>query len=264
VRGRTLLGVAVASIALACGDVPTLPGGIAFITPVIAPSPSIAWGDTLRDSLGRAAPLRVFAIGRGGDTIRTITVRYLLTSLNTGATLAGEGLLVAADTLGSLRLVAQVTSADGVPVQLQSAELSIPVVPRADAIAPTTVDTSSSTLPVNTPLPVTVSGVGPTGARGTVAGIRVRYRIASVYPTSATSLTRLFYLAEGNSVVRPDSTTALDTTSSAGVASRSLVGLAPPAGETGADSVVVLATARSERGVILAGSPVKFTVRIRR
>ena len=43
-----LAGVTLAVVALACGEVPTLPGGIAYISPVILPAPAVALGDTLR------------------------------------------------------------------------------------------------------------------------------------------------------------------------------------------------------------------------
>jgi hypothetical protein len=278
---RALATAAGAFIALviagACGEVPTLPGGVAYITPIQLPSPTVAAGDTMRDSLGRAMPLRVYAVGRDADTIRDVTVRWLLTSLNSGATIGGDGYLVAPDSLTSLRLVAQVTSANGTTLQLQTAEVTVPVVPLADSLAPTTTDTLSTVLPLASDLSVTVTGVGPAattstggvtgttaGARGPVTGIRVRYRVAEVYPASAPALRSLFYLANGSTVLRPDSTIALDTTKSGGTASRRLVGLAPGSTDTAVDSLTVTATALSQRGKPLRGSPVTFRIRIHR
>lgn len=272
------LAVAVLVIAGACGEVPTLPGGVAYITPIQLPSPSIAAGDTMRDSLGRAMPLRVYAVGRDvGDTIRDVTVRWLLTSLNSGATIGGDGYLVAPDSLTSVRLVAQVTSANGTPLQLQTAEVTVPVVPLADSLAPTTTDTLSSGLPLASDLSVTATGAGPAtttttggasgttaGVRSPVTGIRVHYRVDAVYPLNAPALRGLFYLANGTTVLRPDSTIAVDTTKSGGTASRRLVGLAPGSTDTPVDSVTVTATALSQRGVPLRGSPVTFRIRIRK
>lgn len=250
-------------VAAACGEVPTLPGSVAYISPIQLPSPTIVFGDTMRDSLGKAMPLRVFALARNGvDTIRSITVRYLLTTLNSGASLGGDGYLVAPDTLGTLRVVAQVTRANDIPLELQTAEVAIPVVPRADSIVSTRPD-STLALPLLTPLPVLVSGVGPR-TRGTVEGIRVRFAIAAVYPVSVPALRQQFYLANGVNILRPDSTIALDTTKAGGVATRSLVGVAGPTGGPAADSVLVTATARSQRGAPLAGSPVRIMIRTRR
>jgi len=67
-----LLAAALGVVALACGDVPTLEGGIAFISPVILPSPAVAFGDTLRNEAGEVAPLRVFAIDNAGDTLQNV------------------------------------------------------------------------------------------------------------------------------------------------------------------------------------------------
>lgn len=267
VRAATLV-LGAAAIAVACGDIPTFPAGITFITPIVAPSPSVAYGDTLRDSLGRAAPLRVFAFGRDTtDTIRTVTVRYLLTTIDTAAgartTIDRDGILVADSILRTLRIVAQVT--DGTsnsPFRLQTNELTIDIVPRADSIARTTSTEIAGVLPLVAPLSVTVTGVGPAG-RGVVSGIRVRYRIVQAFP--AVALAGRYYLTDdAGNVLRPDSTVALDTTNAAGVASRSFVGLAALDGGANADSVLVQAEAASQANVPLRGSRVRFVVKLRR
>lgn len=262
------LAMGTMAVVIACGDVPTFPLGITFITPIVAPSPSVAYGDTLRDSLGRAAPLRVFAFGRDTtDTIRTVTVRYLLTTVDTGAaartTIDRDGFLVADSVLRTLRLVAQVT--DGTsnsPFRLQTSELSIDVVPRADSIRRTTSTEIAGTLPIIAPLSVTVTGIGPAG-RGVVSGIRVRYRIVATFP--ALPLAGRYYLTDdAGNVLRPDSTVALDTTNASGIASRSFFGLAALDGGANADSVLVQAEASSHANVPLRGSPVRFVVKPRR
>jgi hypothetical protein len=254
-------------IALACGDVPTLPGGVAYITPVLLPSPTVAFGDTLRDSTGKVAPLRVFAVGRDStDTITDVTLRFILTSLRTGATINENGYLVAPESLTTVRVVAQVTGAAG--LQLQTPEITIDVVPLADSIAPTTAASAADTA-VSLPIPprvlsATVTGVGPGGTRGTVAGIRVRYRISEVYPAGISATGRYYLVGDGGTVLRPDSTVAIDTTGSNGVASRSFVGVRAVDGGANADSVVVTATATSQRGVPLRGSPARFVLRFRK
>lgn len=254
--------------ALACGDVPTLPGGVAFITPVLLPSPTIAFGDTMRDSLGVAAPLRVYAVGRDStDTIAGVTVRFILTSPRAGATIDERGYLVAPESLAALRLVAQVT--DGTPgsaLRLQTPEVTIEVVPRADSIARSgaVIDTAQALPIAPRALSVTVTGVGPGGTRGAVGGIRVRYRISQVYPAGIGAAGRYYLLAEGGSVLRPDSTIALDTTGSNGVASRSFVGVRATDGGADADSVLVTAAALSQRGTPLRGSPARFVIRFRK
>ena len=264
-RGRALVVAMAAAFAgaFACGDVPTLPGGVAFITPVQLPSPSVAFGDTLRDSAGNAAPLRVVATARDGTTITDVVVHYVLTSLNSGASIDERGFLRAPDSLGTLRLVAQVTdgtSSSG--LQLQTPEVSIDVVPLADSIAASGTRADSVSAPFVQPLQVTISGLGPTGTRAGVGGIRVHYRIVTAYP-AAVPIAGRFYLSDEQGVTqRPDSTISVDTTSSSGVASRSLVG--PDVGGTKADSVLVEATAFSQAHGALRGGPVRFMVRFKR
>jgi hypothetical protein len=263
---RVALGAIVAlAIGVACGEVPTLPLGIAYITPIITPSPSVAFGDTLRDSLGDAAPLRVYAIGRSdGDTIRNIALRFLITSLGSRATIDGSGYLVAPDSLQTLRLVAQVTDpAGGSGLQLQTPEFTIDVVPRADTIVATgTIDTAQA-LPLVRALSVTVSGVGPRQVRGTVGGIIVRFSIDSIYPSSVGAPGRYYLATEGSGLtLRPDSTMAVDTTTTSGVASRSFIGVLGPSGQGNADSVLVRAHARTQSGALLR--PGRIMIRMKK
>lgn len=261
------IGFAALGVAIACGDVPTLPFGVAYITPIQLPSPSVAVGDTMRDSLGVARPLRVFALGRDStDTISNVTLRFILTSLRTGARITDEGYLIAPDSLVTLRLVAQVT--DGTPtsdLKLQTPELSVDVVPLADSIAATsTAGDSLQALPLVRALSATVTGIGPGATRGPVGGIRVRYRVSQVFPSSVGAEGRYYLTNDANAVIRSDSTTAIDTTTASGVASRSFVGIRSATGGADADSVVVTATALSQRGVPLRGSPARFVIRIRK
>ena len=247
------------ALAVACGDVPTLADSIAFVTAIVPPAPAVAYGDTLRDSVGRAAPLRVFAIGRGGDTISGVATTFLLTSLRSGATVDANGYLVAPDSLLTLRIVAQVGG------RLQTPELSFDVVRRADAMGSTVSrDTSVRALPLVDSLSVTVTGLAPGGVRGAAKGIIVRYR-TRVFPASAAADRRFYLVADGGRVLRPDSTVAVDTSDVGGIASRTLIALRATGGEAEVDSVVVQATAHSLRDTTtLAGGPVRFVLRVRK
>src|SRR6185503_16619414 len=55
-------------LGVSCLDISSPVTGIAAITPIIAPTPSVVTGDTLRDTLGRVDSLRVFAFAPNGDT----------------------------------------------------------------------------------------------------------------------------------------------------------------------------------------------------
>jgi len=265
VRGTAVAGAfgAALAFALACGDVPTLPGGVAYITPIQLPSPSVAFGDTLRDSLGHAAPLRVIAISRDSTVITGLLVHYVLTSVNSGASVDNAGFLRAPDSLATLRLVAQVTdgTASGT-LQLQTPEVSIDVVPLADSMARSgTLPDTALSLPLLQALQVTVFGRG-SSARGPVGGIRVYYHVAAVYPGTVPAKGHVYLSDDQGGVLRADST-AIDTTSSSGIASRNLVGVVATDGTT-PDSVAVEASASSQKGQALTGSPVRFIVRFRK
>jgi len=67
-RVRTL-GFAAAAVLLLSCDLSVAPGGVYSISKLLLPSPGMVIGDTMRDSLGNAAPLRVLAFSVTGDSI---------------------------------------------------------------------------------------------------------------------------------------------------------------------------------------------------
>jgi hypothetical protein len=248
------LGTA-AVVAISCGEVPTLPDGVAYITPVLLPLPAVAAGDTLRDSLGRAAPLRVRAFGRDSQEILGLPTTFVTTSLPADVTIDANGFLVARDTVRSVQLVGRVGD------QLQTTAVTLLIVPEPSAIGRPAADEAGDTvltLPAVDTLRVTVTGV----YRGTVTpvnGIVVRYRIDSLRPAGLPSGRAVLTNASG-SVNRPDSTVAVDTTDASGNASRTLIVLAG----TGVETVFVSAAAQRLRGAApLDGSPLRFVVRVR-
>lgn len=69
-------GVAAVWTAVACLDVSSPITGIASISRIVAASPSVVLGDSLRDTAGTAEPLRVYVFAPNGDTVRHATVRF--------------------------------------------------------------------------------------------------------------------------------------------------------------------------------------------
>ena len=63
------LAMLVATLVVSCRDIPAPESGIFSISPLMLPSPAIVVGDTMRDSLGAVAPLRVVAYGVDGDSV---------------------------------------------------------------------------------------------------------------------------------------------------------------------------------------------------
>ncbi len=237
-RAAALGAVALVTIAIACGEVPTLVNGIAYLLPLELPAPAIVVGDTLRDSTGRAAPLRVRAIGRDGVEITTAPVTFLTAALPAPVSVDAAGYVVAQDTVATVQLVARVG------VNLQTAPATLVVVPpptTTAAVSP--LRDSAASLPALDTLRVSVTGPYREGLTG-VAGVIVRYRITVFAGRSADA--RAVLAADGGVVSRSDSTMAVDTTDASGMASRVLV-----VSGAGVDSVVVRASANSFRGIAL-------------
>lgn len=251
-RHVLLAGVLVAAAALACGEVPTLDEGIAYISPIILPAPAVAVGDSLRDSLGNVAPLRIEAFGRNDEPLPDPQATFLPTVVPAPISISEEGIVTASDTVTSVKTM-QIVGRVG--SKLQTTAVSLLVVPQPDSLGRTSDSLKTVALPALDTLRVTVTGLTRAGTRVAVPGIVVRYRIAGVYGPGKDTATAILTL-EGRTVSRPDSTMAVDTTDASGIASRTLV----VAGE-GLDSVVVFVRARSLRGVPLRGDSLRFILR---
>jgi hypothetical protein len=245
--------LAAAVVAISCGEVPTLENGIAYITPIQLPLPTVAAGDTLRDSLGAVAPLRVRAFTRDSQEVTGLAVTFLATTAPLDdVKILENGILVARDTLRSVTLVARIGE------RLQTSVATLMIVPEPVSIGRLPGDEAGDTalaLPALDSLPVTVSGIYR-GQSTPVNGIIVRYRIDSLYPSTAPPGSAILTNASGFPL-RPDSTIAVDTTKSAGRATRNVL---VPAG-SGVQKVFISASARRLKdGTPLAGSPVRFVL----
>lgn len=256
---RLMLGVlalAVATaLAVACGDVPTLENGIAYYTPVQLPLPTVALGDTLRDSLGVARPLRIQAFTRDSQEVTGVSAFFLPTTLPSLVKIDSvTGFVVANDTAtGTVQIVGRIGE------RLQTSVTSLFVVPEPTTIA-RAIDAAgdSLALPVLKDLPVTVTGTYK-GASATINGIIVRYRIDSLVPSTLPPGSAIV-VNDNDLPLRPDSTSAVDTTSAAGTAMRKLLVLKG----SGVQRVYVSASARRLHDAQpLAGSPVRFVVDIK-
>ncbi len=246
---RVLAACAAAVIAVSCGDIPTFADDIAYISPILFPSSAIAAGDTLRDSLGRVMPIRVLAFSPTDDTVAA-TATYLVTSpLPALVTISPAGIVVAADTIRSVDIVGRVGE------RLQTTSGRLEIVAQPDSIARTGTLDSLVALQPSSALQVNVSA-SRRGARVPVPGIVVRYQITALVPARTVDA-REFFFQIGQ---RGDLTRSVDTTDASGNASRAIIATAPQ----GTESVEVLASAKSLRGVELPGSPVRFTLRVKK
>jgi hypothetical protein len=115
VRPIVRVGAAVAGIAVvwlaACSDLGSPGSGVFSITPLQLPLPGIVVGDTMRDSLGVAAPLRVIAFNANGDTVAA-TPTFVL--FDATAHLVNGAYLVADDT-GRMRIIGGIGNLQTLP-----------------------------------------------------------------------------------------------------------------------------------------------------
>lgn len=253
-----LAGAALLVAGLSCGEVPTLPEGVAYITAVILPSPAVALDDTLRDSLGVVAPIRVYGIDNSGDTVRSISPVFVVTTVPGKSVRLVAGNLVIGDSLRTVQIVAQVGS------RLQTPPASLDVVRQPDSIAASSTSSTRFPVPATGEVTSTVSlGVTvtspPTGTATTregVKSIRVRFSVTKVFPSTATIPdTTLVLLDETGRFQLPTGRDAVDTTDASGNASRRIRAI-----PLGFDSVEIRASATNLRGAPLKGSPIRFVV----
>lgn len=241
--------VLLAATMLACGDVPTLGGGVAYISPVILPALAVAAGDQLRDSAGNVAPLRIIAYDRSDAELPGVAAVFVPTSLPAPITIAEDGVVTASDTVSTVQTVQLVGR---VGDRLQTTPASLLIVSQPDSMANASPAASTRNLPALDTMRVVVTGVNRAGSRVAVPGIIVSFRIGGVYANEPDGATAILTL-DGRTVSRPDPAFSVDTTDTAGQVSRTLV-----VAGTGVDSVVVFARALSLRGTPLHGDSLRF------
>lgn len=256
-RRLAAFALAVTAVTLSCRAIPAPADGVLSLSAVELPSPGVVVADTLRDSTGRVAPLRVYAFGVGGeaDTIHggTATTQFVL--LDAGAHVTSDGYVIG-DSVRStpVRIIGSV----GV---LQTSVATLAVTPRPDSIGPvgaTTLATvnfaATDTTARSAALGATVLATGVVPA-APVQAVIVRYTIVSAPPGFNGAITGILLNAAG----RP---ATVDTTDASGHVSPTIrlrpAALAAPSAP---DSFVVTASA-SYAGVPLRGSPVRFVVPI--
>jgi hypothetical protein len=216
---RAVLGCAAAVIGVACLDVGSPPGGVASFTTIIRPSPSVVVGDDMRDSTGAVTPLRVFAFGEHGDTLKNLTITFLSIDTTKPPAISVQpdghvhGDSVRSNIAGSF-VVANVAGSQTLPdtirvsVPPERSTLNVQQLLHLTLLSPT-----DSTSPKNQDtLRLTVTGSLPVGAKGAPAdtfavGFIVDYRIISA-PASSASGKAVRLLNDANKDATRDTTSA--------------------------------------------------------
>lgn len=216
-RAAVALGCAALAVA-ACFTLEEPPSGIASFSPIVPPSPSVVRGDTMRDSAGAAAPLRVFAFARSGDTIRGLTPRF--TALGRGLEIVDDSFVVGDSIVDSVGVVADLGSPSS---PIQTPPIGIPVTIAPEQIADPAGDTTRVPWVFNPTvadslqwsdalLKVRLAGLGDTAAVGFVTDYTVTSPLAA-----RGSVPSLFVTSSGTRTAVPR-----DTTDRSGTAQRSV------------------------------------------
>ena len=256
-------GITVLGATIGCSDVgtsPTVAVALAFDT---LPSPSVVYGDTLRDINGVATPLTGHAYNADGNEIPNARIEYFAAD---GATATIDRTcpcyLIATSDPAKTQIVLRAQIGGGIPSLTARTLQIVPLPDTVDRVNRSLVDTlnyaGTDTIPrVSAALALRVLDRPDSTNSDSVRGVRawlVRFQVVS--PAGADSLLV-------NDAGLPST---LDTTGSDGVASRT-IRLRPNRGgnlSTGVpDSVIVEATARNRAGV-LPGAPVRYILILRK
>jgi hypothetical protein len=249
-----LLVLVLAGIAGNCTTVSTSPTKAVAIEFDSLPYPSVVTGDTLRDSLGRVAPLRAIAFNAAGARMVNPAITYI--ALDTGLTIDANGIVTAQIRNGRVRVVASVNG-------LQSVSDTIAVSRRPDGVVATGVtDTTlaysipdSASTNVTPILGVRVTTADTSGGITGTQGWLVSYQAFWHGQALSQSDTTVGSLWDEGTRISAVDTTAADGTAGRRLRVRSLL-LLP----TRPDTFVVKATV-NYRGAAVAGSPVVFVIR---
>jgi hypothetical protein len=257
-----LLGVVAVGLAVACIDM-SAPKGAASISVLQLPSPSVVVGDTMRDSLGKAAPLTVVAYDGNNARLTDISPLFFISDTTHTAHLKGGNVLVG-DKPGSVQLIGQIGS-------LQTPPATVPVTfaPTKIVAVPLPQDTLRAPFPLDSATSIASMAIGalvlgvplPGGTDSVSQGFVVKYDLKYAPVTKAGSKSPAVYFVDGQQHVA-----TADTTHATGASRQLTVNsslLADPAllGGTKVDSAVVEVSTKY-KGVLVSGSPVRFVVLI--
>lgn len=258
-RFATLLVVVGACFGIACIDMSS-PRGAASISVLLLPSPNVVVGDTMRDSLGNAAPLTVVAYDANNMKLTDVSPLFFISDTSHTAHLKGGTVLVG-DKLGSVQLIGQIgdlqTPPVSVPVTIAPTKLAA-AVPLPDTLcAPFPTDSATSTGAVI--VSVTLTGGADSGSQGFV----VKYDLKKAPGTRSDARSpAVLFTDELGRIAKAD------TTDASGQAHRTLLvnsfflgDQALLSGQKVDSALVEVST--SYKGVAVSGSPVKFVVPIK-
>lgn len=248
-RRAVLAAAAVGWWLVSCREIPSPEDGVLSISPLLVPSPGLVVGDTMRDSLGFVAPLRVIAYDVSGDPVPGAQPTFVV--LDTGSHLSGA-LLIGDDTI-TTEVVGRVAG-----IQTPAVRIPVTLAPEAlvaadsvrHLLTPGVADTVAST----SLRARVVNLLGGAAAAKGIQAVVVRYAVVRAPPPAGADVGPTFLLVPGTS------SAARDTTDASGLAERTarfrLLAIAAPE-----DTAIIDASA-SYRGQTLG--TVQFTIVFRK
>ena len=257
-RIATSLVIVAVLVAMACIDM-SAPKGAASISSLLLPSPSVVVGDTMRDSLGKAAPLRVIAYDANDAPIPSTDAQFFITDSAAVAHLSNS--VVIGDKQGSIHVIGQVgkvqTTPLTVPITIAPAKFALTgkvdtlKVPSAGQSDTTSKSVGSATLAV------TLRGAGDTASVGFV----VKYELQKAPATISSTIPGIFLSDDGIKVSPVDTTDGTGASRKLFIRSWLLADQALRAGTKVDSAVVVVST--SYKGVPVSGSPIRIVIPIK-
>ena len=202
----TVAGV-LAFWATSCRDIPAPEGGVASVGGVLLPSPGLVVGDTMRDSMGVAKPLRVVAFGIDGQPLNPQPTASFIVLDSTAHITAGAFLI--GDTIGKTAVVGEVERVQTRP-EIVTITLSPDTLTASDSVLhrPTYSIAKGDTISDSGNLAVKVSHVVNNQLVSAVEAVIVRYSVSK-----GPAGTQTVVLRNGNAG------SLVDTTDANGVAS---------------------------------------------
>jgi hypothetical protein len=246
-----------ALVGMACIDM-SAPKGAASISALLLPSPSVVVGDTMRDSLGIVAPLRVIAYDANDAPIADLPSLFFITDSAAAAHL-DKGNVVVGDKLGAIHLIGQVSGVQTTPVTvpITVAPTTLALTAKVDTLTVpfTKAGDTTSASTGSTKIAVTLKGKGDTASLGFV----VKYELKSAPATIAGStLAAVSILDDLGKLARADTTDATGASRTLLVRSSLLADVALQGGQK-TDSVVVLVST-TYKGAQVGGSPIRVVI----
>ena len=241
----------IAAVAAACNEVGTNPNTPVAIQLDAPASPSVLLGDTLRDSLGRAAPLHVTVFNFKNDSIAGIPVSFLAVDSTASVSVdPALGVVVGHKLVSNVLVVATAAGLQSIPDTI--AVVDTPSVMIAEDSARDSVDFGFAGGLRDTVLTVRVRLLHLTDSVA-VPRYAVRYTILHPAPYDNTDSTNVQLVKNGTVAQLVDTTDATGSTN---------LGLKlTPFTHPFNDSLVVQVSATAPGG-LPAGSPVTYVRRI--